>query len=346
MSDQGANKGITRRVRPALRQARRNGRAREEEIRYRTLLEEAADAILIADGSGRYVEVNEAACTLLGYTRPELLALTVADLQPDPRRPEALERFQAHLHESTYRLDRYLQGKDGRLVHVEIRATTIRVGGQLFSQAMCRDLSDQEALEAARSREHTLYLATVRSLAATVDARDVYTHSHSQQVAFYCRLIADELGLAAADVETIELAGLLHDIGKIAIPDTILQKPGRLTPGEWAVMRTHAARGADILSAGSSPALAAIVPMVRYHHERWSGGGYPAGLAGEAIPLGAAVIAAADAFDTITTARPYKPASTLTQACNEIAHSAGGHLHPEVAAAFLRVLERDQAAGA
>lgn len=331
---------------PAIHNALRYRQACEDEMRYRTLLEEAADAVLVVDVEGRVVEGNEAACTLLGYSRSQLLTSGLADMVRPQDRPGIVARFRRLMIGQNSRFDYYVQHQNGHPIHVELRTTTVQIGGKLLCQAICRDLSERDALQAAHEREHHLYLASVRSLAATVDARDAYTHSHSQQVAFYCRLIARELGLPAELTETIELAGLLHDIGKIAVPDPILQKPGRLTAEEWTIMRAHAAKGADILAAGGSPALAAIVPMVRAHHERWEGGGYPDGLAGSAIPLGAAVIAVADAFDTMTTARPYKAASDLDTALGEITQAAGRQFAPEVAVAFVRAVRRDRIAGA
>ncbi len=333
-------------IEPAIRNAVRYRRACEEEVRYRTLLEEAADAVLVVDTDGCFVEVNEAACTLFGYERHRLLTMSISDVVRPQDRVGIIARFRRRMIGQANRLDYYIRHESGQAIHIELRTTTVQIAGQLLCQAICRDLSDRDALQVAHEREHHLYLASVRSLAATVDARDAYTHSHSQQVAFYCRLIARELGLPAELTETIELAGLLHDIGKIAVPDPILQKPGRLTAEEWAIMRAHAAKGADILAAGGSPALAAIVPMVRAHHERWEGGGYPDGLIGSAIPLGAAVIAVADAFDTITTARPYKAATTLDAALAEIERASGKQFQPDVTAAFMRAVARDRTAGA
>ena len=331
---------------PAIRNALRYRQACEEEMRYRTLLEEAADAVLVVDVEGCFVEVNDAACTLLGYDRSQLLTNSIADIVRPQDRAGSIIRFRRRMIGQNNRFDYYVLRQNGQPIHVELRTTTVQIGGKLLCQAICRDLSERDALQAAHEREHHLYLASVRSLAATVDARDAYTHSHSQQVAFYCRRIAREMGLPAELTETIELAGLLHDIGKIAVPDPILQKPGRLTAEEWAIMRAHAAKGADILAAGGSPALAAIVPMVRAHHERWDGGGYPDGLSGPNIPLGATVIAVADAFDTITTARPYKAAGSLDAALAEIERSAGRQFQPDVAAAFVRAVRRDESAGA
>ncbi len=199
------------------------------------------------------------------------------------------------------------------------------------------------AIENARlyNRTRELYLAGVQSLAATVDARDAYTHRHSRNVAFYAREMARELGLSQGQIEAVELAALLHDIGKIGISDAILGKPGKLSASEMSVMISHARQGADILSVNG--ALAGLVPLVLHHHEWHNGSGYPDGLAGEAIPLGAAIISAADAFDTMTTDRSYRRARTFEAARQELTRSAGRQFHPGVIEAFTRVLERDDA---
>lgn len=193
------------------------------------------------------------------------------------------------------------------------------------------------------ARTRALYQGSVESLAAAADARDPYTHRHSRNVAGYARAIARELGLPPDEVERVELAALLHDIGKIGIPDAILGKPGKLSSSETSIMIGHAARGAEILAANE--AFAPLVPLVRHHHEWHNGQGYPDGLAGDAIPPGAAIVAVADAFDTMTTERSYRRARGVAAARRELERCAGGQFDPGVVAAFLRVLEdRDAAA--
>ncbi len=189
-------------------------------------------------------------------------------------------------------------------------------------------------------RMRDLYLSGIRTLAATVDAKDSYTRGHSERVAAYARAIAVELGLPQLAIETIELAGLLHDIGKIGVPDAVLQKPGRLDPDERTLIEQHADLGARILS--DNLALAPLVPLIRHHHERYDGGGYPSGLHGEAIPLGAAIIAVADTYDTMTTDRPYRRAPGPATARAEIAGLSGSQFHPRAVAAFLRVSDAPQ----
>jgi len=183
-------------------------------------------------------------------------------------------------------------------------------------------------------RMRDLYLSGIRTLAATVDAKDSYTQGHSERVAAYARAIALTMELPQLDVETIELAGLLHDIWKIGVPDAILQKPGRLDPDERTLIEQHADLGARILS--DNPALTPLVPLVRHHHERYDGGGYPSGLRAEEIPLGAAIIGVADTFDTMTTDRPYRRAPGLEEARREIIRCGGQQFDPRVITAFLR----------
>ena len=194
----------------------------------------------------------------------------------------------------------------------------------------------------ARMRE--LYLASVRALAAAVDARDPYTRSHSARVAALSRGIAEEMQLSTDQVRRIQLGALLHDIGKIGVPDAILNKPGALSPNEWVIMRSHSMLGASIVNAVEP--LRDLVPIVRSHHERYDGAGYPDQLGGDLVPIEAYVVAAADAFEVIVSRRAYKPAQTVEHACAELLRCRGTQFHPGVVDAFLRLIERDRAQGA
>jgi diguanylate cyclase (GGDEF)-like protein/putative nucleotidyltransferase with HDIG domain len=194
----------------------------------------------------------------------------------------------------------------------------------------------------ARMRE--LYLASVRALAAAVDARDPYTRSHSARVAALSRAIAEEMELSANQVRRIQLGALLHDIGKIGVPDAILNSPGALSPDEWVIMRSHSMLGASIVNAVEP--LRDLVPIVRMHHERYDGAGYPDALGGDLVPIEAYVVAAADAFEVIVSRRAYKPAQTVEHACAELLRCRGTQFHPAVVDSFLRLIERDRAQGA
>jgi putative two-component system response regulator len=176
---------------------------------------------------------------------------------------------------------------------------------------------------------------TLRQLAIAAEYRDDETYQHTERVGHVASRLALELGLPAGQVTLLRHAAPLHDVGKLAIPDCILLKPGRLTAEEFDVMKTHAELGARLLSSGSSRVLQTAAVIAATHHERWDGTGYPKGLAGDAIPLVGRIVAVADVFDALTHDRPYKEAWPVERACAEIERSAGGQFDPRVVAAFL-----------
>ena len=184
-----------------------------------------------------------------------------------------------------------------------------------------------------------LLLDTIRAIAATIDAKDGYTHRHSERVALLSRHIASALGMSAADQETVHLSALLHDVGKIAVPDSILNKPGRLTAEEFDEMKKHPAHGARILANIQSPAIKAVLPGVQYHHERWDGTGYPEGLAGDAIPTLGRVLGLADFLDAMTSARAYRPAVSMDEAIALVRSGAGTHFDPDIVDIVIRLHE-------
>jgi diguanylate cyclase (GGDEF)-like protein/putative nucleotidyltransferase with HDIG domain len=244
-------------------------------------------------------------------------------------------------------------------VHVPLKSRG-RLVGVLSSQAYRPGAFDAEDIAVLQSlgnlvatafenAEHLaqmreLYLASVKALAAAVDARDPYTRSHSARVAALARTIADEMRMSADQLRRVQLGALLHDIGKIGVPDAILNKPGPLTADEWVLMRTHPAVGGSILAAVEP--LRDLVPIVKAHHERFDGAGYPDELAGDSVPLEAYVVAAADAFEVIVSRRAYKQAQSVEFACAELVRCRGTQFHPDVVDAFLRVIDRDRLQGA
>src|SRR3954452_7961626 len=187
-----------------------------------------------------------------------------------------------------------------------------------------------------------LLLDTIKAIAATIDARDGYTHRHSERVAALTAQLARELGLKEADRETAELSALLHDVGKIAVPDSILNKPGKLTTEEYAEMQKHPLYGARILGNIQSSTVKAVLPGVQYHHERWDGSGYPEGLAAENIPFLGRLLGVADFYDALTSARAYRAAMPAREAIDLVRNGAGHHFDPQVAAALVRLFERGE----
>lgn len=177
---------------------------------------------------------------------------------------------------------------------------------------------------------------SIQAIARTIDAKDEYTNGHSTRVGYYSRLIAQNLGLSEEEVDNIYYIALLHDIGKIAIPDKILNKPGRLTDEEFAVMKSHTTRGAKILKGIST--IPHIVEGAKYHHEKWDGSGYPEGLKGEQIPFVARIICCADCFDAMATKRVYKEPISLENIAQEFKRCEGTHFDPQIAEVVIHMM--------
>ncbi len=182
-------------------------------------------------------------------------------------------------------------------------------------------------------KQRDLFLDTITVLAQAVELKDEYTGGHTLRVTTYSTLLAEKLEMSPADLDLIRIGTPLHDIGKIGIDDAILRKPDRLTAEEFEIMKTHTVKGAEIIS--TVPDLRPILPIVRSHHERWDGKGYPDGLGGEAISPLARVVALADAFDAMTSDRPYRKGMEASVAFAEIEKMAGRQFDPVFAAAFL-----------
>lgn len=176
-------------------------------------------------------------------------------------------------------------------------------------------------------------------LLSTVEAKDLYTANHGEDVAEMAQRVALRMGLSAREATDVRYAAMLHDIGKVAVPTEILTKPGPLTDEEWVLMRRHAEVGGELV--GRVEAFAHLAPAVRASHERVDGGGYPDGIAGESIPLAARIIAACDTFDAIVTDRPYRPAREPAEAAIELRRVAGAQLDTAVVAALLIELQLD-----
>jgi putative nucleotidyltransferase with HDIG domain len=207
-------------------------------------------------------------------------------------------------------------------------------------QAVTLRARSRELMESYRRLEESS-LEAIESLNATVDAKDPYTAGHSARVQGIALAVADELGLTRNSQDAIRFGGLFHDIGKIAVPDSILSKPGALDEDEYAAIRRHPADGAAIVSHFSR--LRDAVPIIRHHHERWDGKGYPAQLAGKSIPQEACIVGLADAWDAMTSDRPYRRALSVDEAAAEVRHCRGTQFSPQVVDAFFAAFRRQPA---
>jgi putative nucleotidyltransferase with HDIG domain len=207
-------------------------------------------------------------------------------------------------------------------------------GPEVFNQYLARF----EAATRDADGDHPSLMDTVTALAFTIDAKDHYTQGHSQSVSRLATQIGQQLGLTKDELEEIRLAGILHDIGKIGVPESVLNKPSCLTPEEFELMKSHTTLGERILAPLKVKAIEHIRKMVRSHHERIDGKGYPDGLTGEDIPLGARIITIADCFDTLISDRSYKKACPLQEAVEELRRGRGSQFDAKLLDAFLNAL--------
>jgi len=190
-----------------------------------------------------------------------------------------------------------------------------------------------------RSRTQEIKAANISAiymLAVASDAKDSDTGNHIQRVRFYSEELARKIGIAEAEAEEIGYSSMMHDVGKLAIPDRVLKKPGRLDDEELTIMRTHAAKGAEIL--GDNPFFKKARDIAHCHHERFDGTGYPRGIKGHDIPLPARIVAVADIYDALSSARVYKEAWTQDEVLVELINISGTHLDPNIVNAFLEMV--------
>ncbi len=214
-----------------------------------------------------------------------------------------------------------------------------------FAAMTARRSDDERELEQLYAELSATHLETVLALADAVDARDPSTADHSNRVASMAATMAGHLGWTASEREALQWAAHLHDIGKLAVPDAVLRKPEKLTPDEFVLMRQHPARGAHIV--GSISTLGPrIAPMIAGHHERFDGAGYPEGLAGDDIAIGARLLAVCDAYDAMTCERPYRASKSHEAAVAELNACAGAQFDPELVAAFTSLFRERPTMGA
>jgi putative nucleotidyltransferase with HDIG domain len=267
--------------------------------------------------------------------------ISIPDAYADPRfNPESDKRTGFHTRNL---LTLAMTGHDGRVIGV-FQAINKKVGEfSVDDETTLGSLASSAAVAVENAQlvtaQKRLWFSLIETLATTIDARDQQTAGHSKRVTRYAVLIGREVGLSDDDLERLQAAALLHDYGKIAVRDRFLQKPGKLDDAEFAYMKAHAEKTAEFLSYLDFPRDMREVPAIAaQHHERMDGKGYPKGLAGEQILLGARIVAAADVFDALTAPRYYKPAYSLEKTVELMDGMAGAHLDPAVMAAVHRAL--------
>ncbi|HEU0234752.1 MAG TPA: PAS domain S-box protein, partial [Gallionella sp.] len=298
----------------------------EEELWLRAqLLNSTADSIFVHDFDGNFVYLNEAAWKTLGYTRDELTGMNLHALDV-PEYEKLIEtRIRELLEKGHSTFESAHRHKDGSVMPIEVSAHIIESGGRKLVLSTVRDtterkLAEKESLKAS-SRTRDALEDAIGAIAATLEQRDPYTAGHQRRVAQLATAIGEEMGLAREVLEGIHFGGLIHDLGKISVPAEILGKPGRLTDIEFSLIKVHAEAGYQIVKEIAFPW--PVADMVRQHHERLDGSGYPQGLAGEQITLEARILAVADVVEAMSANRPYRPGFGMDAALDEITRGRG-----------------------
>lgn len=303
-------------------------------VLYRARLEEGFPIEYVSGGIRR-----------LGYTPEDLVGgrVTLRDLIHHEDYARVADELAAHIARSDgeFALSYRVISAAGVTLYVEDRVFLRRVaqGASTYLEGIVTDVTDRQR---ARDDHHLALTQTISAIAATIDKRDPYTADHQRRVSELSGAIAEELSLPAEQREGIVLGALIHDVGKLAVPVDILARPGRLSPEEFALVKTHVRVGVDVMKGVNFPW--PIATMIAQHHERLDGSGYPAGLSGDAICLEARIIAVADVLESMSTHRPYRPALGLDRALAEISRGRGALFDPVVVDACCHVVERRRAA--
>ncbi len=322
---------------------------RRAEEDYRGIFENAVEGIYQSSPDGRCLRANPALARMYGYATPAELVAELSDighqLYVDPGRREEFRRL-IDERGAVAGFESQVRRKDGRIIWIseEARAARDDDGAVAHYEGIVSDITERRRAEAEiRSLNDELaaaYDATIEGWAKALDLRDKETEGHTRRVTEMSLRLARALGLGESEMVHIRRGALLHDIGKLGVPDAILLKPGGLTEEEWAVMRRHPGNAHDWLA--SIPVLRPALAIPHAHHEKWDGTGYPLGLAGESIPLAARLFAAVDIWDALRSDRPYRAAWPEDRVRAHLRSLSGSHLDPAIAAAFLRVLGGDE----
>jgi PAS domain S-box-containing protein/putative nucleotidyltransferase with HDIG domain len=310
---------------------------KESEEHYRLLFENSLDGIYRTTLEGRYIDANPSLVKMLGYdSKEELLAIDIPtqlyvrrEDRPGPNKRNRIFETQ-------------LKKKDGSIITVEINSRVIYKNGKsIHYEGIVRDITQRKITEGKLKESYQklqkILNDIINMLASIVETRDPYTSGHQKRVASLATAISAEMGLDKEKIESIEIAALIHDIGKINLPTSILTRPGRLSEIEYDMVKTHAQLGHDMLSRVEFPW--PIADIILQHHERINGSGYPEGLKGKDIILEARILAVADVVEAMASHRPYRPALGMDKALEEINEGRGKLYDSEVVDACTRLIK-------
>jgi len=277
---------------------------------------------------------------MVGWAAEHMQTLLIPDVTQDPRFYSKVDEKSKFITRNAITVP--LKPKN-KLIGV---AQVLNKKGGLFTREdveLFETLSRQAAVAIENASLYTdlqeLFLNSIRTVVSLIDAKDDYTAGHSSRVTKYSMMIADQLGFGPEDRKRLELAALLHDVGKIGMPDAILKKPSGLTPEEFAIVKDHPNKGAEALEPIKQ--MKDIIPGVRHHHEKLDGRGYPAGLAGDQVPMDAQIICVGDSYDAMNSDRPYRKGLGMEESVKRLRQDAGTQFNPTLVEAFVKALEKE-----
>jgi len=317
---------------------------RESEAQFRLLAENASDMISRLTITGQVLYISPACKTILGYCPEELTGTNVFDLLQERDRRLIQRLFRIGNYNTTHTIAYQARRKDGNYVWLESSARAIfdpKTNTVLEIQTASRDITERKKAEKALQEAHNnlqdAYERTIEGWVRALDLRDRETEGHTQRVTELATKVAQKVGFSREELVHIRRGALLHDMGKMAIPDEILQKPGPLNEMEWEKMRQHPQYAHDMLSPITYLRPALVIPF--YHHERWDGSGYPRGLKGEDIPLEARLFSIVDVWDALRSDRPYRKNLPHVEVIRYLREKSGYLFDPKLVEVFLSIME-------
>ena len=314
---------------------------KESEKKFQTFMESASDLIHILDKDGNFTYVNEAMAMILGYSKEEMIGMGITQILHKEHSVKFGSRREELIKKGKLTFEAIFVTKDGIGIYGESNVIAVYDDDGKFAGARCifRDITERK--QAGKELKHSMENlrraigGIVKVLVLTVEMRDPYTAGHQQRVSNLACTIATDMGLSTEKIEAIRIAGIIHDLGKISIPNDILIKPSSLTEHEFGIIKIHPQVGYDILKEVDLPG--SIGQIVLQHHERMDGSGYPSGIKGEDILIEARILAVADVVEAMASHRPYRPAHGINTALQEIEKNKGTFYDPEVVDSCLKL---------
>jgi PAS domain S-box-containing protein len=328
---QGVARDITERKKLELK-------LRESEEQFKGIFENANDSIVILNKEGIFTLANSTFTKITGFNLNEIDKTHFTKYIVPDDRDKVLSHFNRIIngHINPQRIEIRGLCRDGSIKYFDMNTNIIKKETEIIGiQAILRDVTEKKILEERLKKN---YKELIKTLTAFIEVKDLYTEKHSKRIARDSIFLAEQLNMSDEQIKDVEIAALLHDLGKIKISIDILNKKGKLTKKEWEIMKKHSELGEQTIK--NMPEFRYASKLIKHHHERYDGKGYPEGLKGEDIPLGARIIALVDAFDAMQSDRPYRNALSYKEAKNELIREKGKQFDPYITNIYLKYLEK------